>query len=579
MFRRRSHEIDPDIIFINAQNLSELDTSQLEGELERPISRIGVSLFVGALLITGGAFIFQAIRLQVVEGKQYAERSERNRLDSVAVFAERGVIYDRNGTPLVWNELPDTTATSTASTTDAAPTTIPPTGVQFSRRVYADNVGGIGAFIGYLTYPRKDRNGNFTSAQLTPQEGLEKFFDKALSGTPGVALRESDVEGSLLSQSIVEPPVHGTSLHLSIDANLQDALYRHLSEAVAKQGFEGGAAGFMDVTNGELLAYVSAPTFDANIVSQGGEQAEQVIMDKRKLFLDRFALGEFAPGSIVKPFISLAALNENIISPEKSIFSKGYLEIPNPYNPDKPSIFKDWKAHGYVNMRQAIAVSSDVYFYVIGGGFQDQKGLGIKRIDDYMQRFGFGSSISNPLFGGKNGQIPTPEWKEETFDDDWRLGDTYITSIGQFGFLVTPAQMLRSVAAIATQGTLIEPTLLKGDTTYGTTDARTVSFDAADWDVVHDGMELSVKEGTAAPLNGLPFTVAAKTGTAEVGATKDHVHTWTIGYFPADKPRYVFVLMMEKGPKENTLSASRILRGALDEVLAEHPDLFDLDNS
>ncbi len=569
-FKRRNHEIDPDIILINAQNLSELDTSQLEGELERPISRIGVSLFVGALVLTAGAFIFQAIRLQVVEGKQYAERSERNRLDSVAVFAERGVIYDRNGVPLVWNEIPET-ATSTATTTAPADTAGK---MEFSRRVYAENVRGIGAFIGYLTYPRKDRNGNFTSAQLTPQEGLEKFFDKELSGTPGVALRESDVEGSLLSQSIVEPPVHGTSLHLSIDANLQDVLYRHLDEAIAKRGFEGGAAGFMDVTSGELLAYVSAPTFDANIVSQGGELAEHEIMDKRKLFLDRFALGEFAPGSIIKPFVSLAALNENIISPDKSIFSKGYLEIPNPYNPDNPSIFRDWKAHGYVNMRQAIAVSSDVYFYVIGGGFQDQKGLGIKRIDDYMQRFGFGSAIHNPLFGEKNGQIPTPEWKEETFDDDWRLGDTYITSIGQFGFLVTPAQMLRSVAAIATQGTLVEPTLIKGDTTYGVNGAGTVSFDDADWDVVRDGMELSVEEGTAAPLNGLPFTVAAKTGTAEVGATKDHVHTWTVGYFPADKPRYAFVLMMEKGPKENTLSASRVLRGALDEVLAAHPDLF-----
>ena len=183
--------------------------------------------------------------------------------------------------------------------------------------------------------------------------------------------------------------------------------------------------------------------------------------DEGKRFLEGALDGLYMPGSIVKPFIASAALTEKIITPEKSILSIGSISIPNPYNPDKESVFKDWKAHGYVNMREAIAVSSDVYFYEIGGGFGDQPGLGIARIKQYLELFGFGKADDNNFLLDVKGTIPDPAWKAQVFDGEpWRIGDTYNTSIGQYGMQVTPMQALRATAAIANGGFLVDPTLL-----------------------------------------------------------------------------------------------------------------------
>ena len=134
--------------------------------------------------------------------------------------------------------------------------------------------------------------------------------------------------------------------------------------------------------------------------------------------LNKVIAGAYTPGSIIKPFLALAALKENIIDPEKIIVSTGSITVPNPYNPSLPSVFTDWKAHGEVDMRRAIEVSSNVYFYHIGGGYEDQEGLGIERIDDYMRHFGFGGHSGVALPGELSGVVPNPEWKREVFNDD-----------------------------------------------------------------------------------------------------------------------------------------------------------------
>ena len=157
------------------------------------------------------------------------------------------------------------------------------------------------------------------------------------------------------------------------------------------------------------------------------------INNKNKPFINRAISGLYAPGSVVKPFVALAALSEGIISPEKKIFSAGQISIPNPFFPDKKTIFKDWKAHGWVDMRQALAVSSDVYFYEIGGGFEDVKGLGINKIYEYAKKFGLGEKTGIDLLGEAEGTVPSPAVKEKNNPADplWRVGDTYISAIGQ----------------------------------------------------------------------------------------------------------------------------------------------------
>ena len=182
--------------------------------------------------------------------------------------------------------------------------------------------------------------------------------------------------------------------------------------------------------------------------------------DTSNPFLNRVISGLYAPGSIVKPFLAFAALEEKVISPEKEIISTGQILVLNPYNPDKPSIFKDWKAHGAVDMKRAIAVSSDVYFYEIGGGFGSQKGLGIDRIKKYLEIFGFTKKTGFDFQKEATGVIPDPAWKEKTFNGEiWRIGDTYNTAIGQYGLQITPIQAVTAVAALANGGQV-------GDTFY-----------------------------------------------------------------------------------------------------------------
>jgi len=301
----------------------------------------------------------------------------------------------------------------------------------------------------------------------------------------------------------------------------------------------------------------------------------KILNDPRNPFLNRLIAGLYTPGSTVKPFIAAGALTEKIITPEKKILSTGSISIPNPYDKTKKSIFVDWKAHGWVDMRQALAVSSNVYFYEIGGGFEEQPGLGISGIEKYLRLFGFGVGSANPFFGDTAGTIPNPKWKAENFEDGiWRLGDTYHTVIGQYGVQVTPFQMLRAIAAIANSGELMEPTILLGDNTWNA-QKENLLIAQEDLQVIREGLRQGVLIGTASGLNIPEVKVAAKTGTAELGFSKQFVNSWVTGFFPYENPRYAFVVIMEKGPRANTIGAAYIMRQLLEWLATNRPEYLE----
>jgi penicillin-binding protein 2 len=331
----------------------------------------------------------------------------------------------------------------------------------------------------------------------------------------------------------------------------------------------------MDVTTGEVVALVSYPEYSAQVLADGSdrEKIQSYFTDKANPLLDRATSGLYTPGSIVKPIMAIAALNEGIVSPDKVFHTTGSLVIPNPYNPELPTVFRDWKNHGSIYMRQAIGVSSDVYFYIVGGGFQDQKGMGIANIDKYSKMFGLGEDVGSPFFGTQKGLVPTPEWKEKTFDEPWRLGNTYHTVIGQYGFQATPLQMVRAIAAIANYGTLVSPTIVANDTSL-LSQAKKITIPKSYFDVVHDGMRLSVTQGTAAALNVPYIEVAGKTGTAELGVKKDFVNSWVTGFFPYRQPKYAFVVLMERGAVTNLVGASYVSRQIFDWMHVNTPEYF-----
>ena len=290
--------------------------------------------------------------------------------------------------------------------------------------------------------------------------------------------------------------------------------------------------------------------------------------------LNRAVGGLYTPGSIVKPVFAIAALQEKIISPEKAILSTGKLVLPNPYNPDNPSIFRDWTVHGWVDMRTAIAVSSDEYFYTIGGGFQGQRGLGIAKIDEYSRLFGMEEKTGIDLKGEVEGVIPTPQWKERIFgeDDPWRIGNTYHTSIGQFGFQMTPLQAVRFTAAIANNGKLLKPQLLASSTAQ----FREIDIPEAYFQIAREGMRMAVisdrPDATVKALNIGGIQISAKTGTAQLGYNNEFMNSWSVGYWPADNPKYAYAVVLEKAPAGTNSGAAPGLQPFFYWLIANHPE-------
>ena len=537
--------------------MPKFDPGRFQGRIEKSIGRqtiiaVGVAFAIIALLYIGKIW-----NLQITNGAVYATKAETNRLRHLLVFSERGTIYDRYDELLAWNE---------GKSADG----------ELSLRQYS-SLNGLTHLVGYLKYPAKDTAGFYYQENFEGLNGAEKFFNGALAGQTGRLIVEVDVSGKTTFQNTFLPPINGADLKLSVDAKLSNALYGFIKNLAGEVGFEGGAGGLMDVRNGEILALVSFPEYNQNVMTAGADKDAfaKILNDPRNPFLNRLIAGLYTPGSTVKPFIAAGALTEKIITPEKKILSTGSISIPNPYDKTKKSIFVDWKAHGWVDMRQALAVSSNVYFYEIGGGFEEQPGLGISGIEKYLRLFGFGIGSDNPFFGDTAGTIPNPEWKAENFEDGiWRLGDTYHTVIGQYGVQVTPFQMLRAMTAIANSGELMEPTILLGDNTWNA-QKENLLIAQEDLQVIREGLRQGVLIGTASGLNIPEVKVAAKTGTAELGFSKQFVNSWVTGFFPYENPRYAFVVIMEKGPRANTIGAAYIMRQLLEWLATNRPEYLE----
>lgn len=553
--RRRYQDIDPEDIFLDSTNLPGFEEHALEGRIEKPMGH-GVFLFFrSAVGVALCLLVLKLGMLSVVHGSEYARISENNRLEETVIFANRGAILDRNGVELATNKVKDDPA-------------------GFAGRQYAD-IRGLAHVVGYIKYPKKDKAGFYYEMEYKPKDGAELVYDEMLKGTNGLKLRETDVAGNVTSESVVDPPKDGATVTLSIDALINQELFKAISELAHSSGFVGGAGVIMDVETGEILALTSFPEYDQNAMTEGLDQKtfSGLLNSPGKPFLNRVVGGLYTPGSIVKPIVALGALNERLVSPNKEIFSSGQISVPNPYDPSKPSIFKDWKAHGYTAMKEAIAVSSDVYFYSIGGGYGDQKGLGIGNIDKYLSMFGLTEKTGIDMLGELSGTIPTPEWKAQKFNGDiWRLGDTYITAIGQYGTQVTPLNAVRFTAAIANGGKLLKPTLRVGGDDNPV--QKTVAFAQADWDIVRGGLREGVTYGTSVGLNVPYVDAAAKTGTAEIGSGKAYVHSWTVGFFPYERPRYAWAVIMEKGPATNTFGATGVMRKVFDWMSLNAPEYF-----
>ncbi len=556
---KEQNEIDPEDIFIDSKNVSSLDRETLDGTFNKPINS---RIFIMAHVLVFSLFIFfgfKAYGLQVRSYESFEELAKKNYTKKTPIFVSRGVIKDRNDVLLAWNE-------DINNNINIIP-----------KRYYIKNVG-LANVLGHISYPKKDKGGIFWQSEYNGEAGLERQYNNTLSGTNGERIIEVMANKEIAKDNIINEGKSGESVLTFMDSKVNQVFYKHLKEVVENQGFKGGSAVMMNVNNGEVIAMANYPDYDNNLFINASSTAERQIkdsylIDKNTPMLNRAVSGLYTPGSTVKPFIAYGALYEGVIKEFDSIYSSGALTIKNKYGgPD--TIFRDWKAHGYVDARNAIAESSDEYFYQIGGGYMDQKGLGIKRIEKFMNYFGFATSTGVDLPLEKQGVIPSPEWKAKNFiEGDWLLGNTYHTSIGQYGFKTTPLELARSIAVIANGGKIIKPRIVD---TPSSTVPLDINLDRSVLKVVREGMRMAAGvSGTAHYFSDLPFKVAAKTGTAELGVNKDRVNSWSTGYFPYDDPKYVFVFLMENGPVTNTVASSKIMRKVFDDLIYLTPEYFE----
>ncbi len=566
---RYTTDVSVEEVLLDASNISSFNRERMEGKRELRIDNRSLLLVWWMFLAIAGAFIYQVFNLQVVEGATYLGIAENNQRDQSVIIAERGVVTDRRGEPMVWNELDDSGE------------------YDFPIRAYTDRAG-LGQVLGYVSYPKRDSSGVFFRTDYLGRSGVESAFDENLKGQNGSAIVEVDAFLEVVSEFAIDEPVSGGELQLSIDAELSEAMYNIISTSTTQAGFRSGAGAIMNIHTGELIALTSFPSYDPEVMADGDdtELIEQYNTDDRLPFLNKAISGAYTPGSIVKPFVAYAALKEGVVSENTRMFSNGTLRIPNVYNPSNPSLFNDWRAHGDMTVREAIAYSSNVYFYIVGGGLPEFaapqaglnhgiEGLGITKMAEYYHKFGMGELTGVNIAQEQAGVVPDPAWKQEVFNDDWRLGDTYFTSIGQFGFLTTPIQMLRAYAALANGGYLVTPHVIAGQQS----EKIDIELDPYILQIIHEGMRKTVNfpGGTARAFERNDVAIAAKSGTAEIGAGNAYVNSWAAGFWPYEDPQYAFILMMDRAPRSNALGATRIMGDVVEWMSINRPDYLGIE--
>ena len=372
--------------------------------------------------------------------------------------------------------------------------------------------------LGYVSAINKKDKKNYDSVEYKNtthigKTGIEKYYEAELHGKVGFSKVEKNSQAKTLSEQILQNAIHGDDLYLTIDIRLQK---------IAQKLLKGkkGAIVMVDVRNGEILVATSAPTFDPNLFVNGiSRKNYRRLQSKNKPLFNRIVKGVYPPGSTIKPFIAIAALEEKQIKIKNKILCQGYYQLPNHKHK-----FRDWKriGHGHLNVKDAIAQSCDVYFYSVSHK------LGIETIHKYLDYFGFGKKTGVDIPGELSGISPSTQWKKDNKDLPWYAGETVITGIGQGFLTATPLQLAISTAAISNNGTLYQPKFLKKiyhantqSIEYKKSKHSLISIKKIkNWKAVIKGMKKTIYDihGTARRLNRkkLNYTLAGKTGTAQV---------------------------------------------------------------
>ncbi|HMN99280.1 MAG TPA: penicillin-binding protein 2 [Miltoncostaeaceae bacterium] len=576
---------------------------------------------LGGIVFAALAFLLVRLWfLQVIAGDQYSERADANRLRTIRVEAPRGAIVDRDGRPLVTNRTGRSVVARTAAFADgrrtgvlrhlAAVLDVPHAALLKEVRSASDSPletvtlaedvpSSVQVYLGERrrdfpgielaeTYPRaypagnglaqvlgytgpitaetiKDYRANgYLGDETVGTSGLEAQYEPYLKGEPGRRVVEVDAAGEPVGREVVSDaaPVQGSTLELAVDLPTEDALVAALREQVSTSDSPAGAAGVaLDPATGEVLAIASYPTFSPRTFAERRAKAvDRLLDDPRRPLLNRAVAGLYPAGSTFKVVTAAAAMRRGFITSTTILDSPGEITLYK-------QLFRGFESRswGQVDVRRALEVSSDTFFYQLGDRFYRDG----TRSDLQAEalRFGLGRATGIDLPGGDEaGIVPDPPWKRRAFknspdplDRSWKPGDSINLSTGQGNLLVTPLQMATVYAAIANGGRLVTPTIGRrvlspsGRALRNLAEAsapREVGLTPETLDALRDGLlgAANDHDGTStAVFGGLPDSarVAGKTGTAENETGADH--SWYVGYAPAEAPRIVVAVVVEQG--------------------------------
>lgn len=586
-----------------------------------------------------GLIILQLWRLQVLESPRHGEAAEENRLRLLSIPPPRGVIYDRAGRILASNaanfvisvveaDLPSerrqrvlerlggllgTTAEDLERLIQAkrvsgdAFASIPlrnhvprevvlaveehgweMPGIQVTVEAVREYPDGelLGHVLGYLVQPsaeeyeRMYRAEGYALSDQVGVAGVEATYEALLRGSRGGRLVEIEVGGRPLRELGVVPPDPGQNLQLTIDLALQRTVTDILKLRLAPGS--SGVAIVMDPRNGELLALASLPGFDPNVFSQPERDGEvaALLADGRLRLFHRALAGQYPPGSTFKLVVGIAALQEGVATRNTRIRSNGGLRVPNPYNPRLSTWFPDWAALGDMNFVQGLALSSNVYFATLAGGFEAFQGLGAEAVARYGRLLGYGAPTGVDLPSEEAGRVPTPAWKLANFGEAWLTGDTYNMAIGQGFALATPLQVANLTNAIANGGILVRPHVGRAVLNQDARLIRDLAPPPLRQLDLGPGVLPLIREGMLGTLDTerlkgfkLPgIRVAGKTGTAEFVGPRDArgnlpTHGWFTAFAPYEDPRLAVTVFIERGggPADAVPLAMEIFRAYFDQ--------------
>lgn len=598
--------IEPEEILLDAQKPPDFQDQKIETPLRAKVFIV----FFGIIIIGLSILLFRAGYFQIFKNEVYLKLANRNSLRVYPISAPRGLVYDKNYQTLV-NNLPSYNVFLTPQDLPKSKTEREETiekisllldldikevnqkisdfdfekeqrillierlstekilslesrlkdfsaisvesGIQ-RQYLYGEILSHVLGYTGKLSEKNLKIYPDYSPVDRIGQEGLELQYEKFLKGQDGQREVEVDSKGRQIKEKGIKEPISGKNIVTTIDLDLQKKIYEEMKKMLSGLDLTSGVAVALDPKNGQVMAMLSLPSYDDNLFEKNisTDDFKNFTEDRDRPLFNRVISGQYASGSVIKPMIGAAALEENIVKPSTTIFDPGQITIFNPYVPGVVYNFPDWKAHGIVNMYSAIAQSCDVYFYTIGGGYGSIEGLGIDRIKKYLNLFGFGALLGIDLPGEKAGLTPDGSWKEKIKNESWYVGDTYHVSIGQGDLLVTPLQIAAAIASVANGGKLFTPYLVdkivdSDKNSINVFEPQLIRENFIKTDnltVVRQGMRQAVTEGSARLLADLSVKAAGKTGTAQV-AGQENTNAWFVGFAPYEDPQIVLVIMLE----------------------------------